>query len=286
MELKCKFRWEMLEIPPRCRKARNIPHYKDVVATIREISNADADRLMPVALIVHDELYKDKYPDTQATHKPLYWYQGSLYAKDNRHTIDRLVDEFARDVQIVDNEADIETSIREIEQSYVIRDGVLCVMTYEPCYHISFSITSGPSIFIENIYDYDKLDDCDFRADELEQTIDAALNSEHYMDESRRQYLKDTKDNSCYIEVLMPEVLKMPSHLNRIGQNIEREVRHALLHDFQFEPDELKTEKGKKLIQTVMQAVYADKELKKRRYLHPSLDVERIFKQVIFDLVK
>lgn len=215
-----------------------------------------------------------------------YWYQGNLYAKDNRHTIDRLVDEFARDVQDVDKEADIETRIREIEQSYVIRDGVLCVMTYEPCYHISFSITSGPSIFIENIYDYDKLDDCDFRADELEQTIDAALNSEHYMDESRRQYLKDTKSESCYIEVLMPEALKMPSILNRIGQNIEKEVTHTLIHDFQFEYEELRTEKGKKLIQTVMQAVYADKELKERRYLRPSLDVERIFKQVIFDLIK
>ena len=81
MELKIKFKWSMLEIPPRCRKARNVPHYKDAVATIREISGADADRLMPVALIVHDELYKDKYPDTQATHKPLYWYQGSLYAR-------------------------------------------------------------------------------------------------------------------------------------------------------------------------------------------------------------
>ena len=105
MELKIKFKWSMLEIPPRCRKARDVPHYKDAVATIREISGADADRLMPVALIVHDELYKDKYPDTQATHKPLYWYQGNLYAKDNRHTIDRLVDEFARDVQNVDKEA-------------------------------------------------------------------------------------------------------------------------------------------------------------------------------------
>ena len=159
-------------------------------------------------------------------------------------------------------------------------------MTYEPCYHISFSISSGPSIFIENIYDYDKLDDCDFRADELEQVIDAALNSEHYMDESRRQYLKDTKDEYCYIEVLMPEALKMPSILNRIGQNIEKEVTHTLIHDFQFENEELRTEKGKKLIQTVMQAVYADKELKERRYLRPSLDVERIFKQVIFDLIK
>ena len=236
MELKIKFKWSMLEIPPRCRKARDVPHYKDAVATIREISEADADRLMPVALIVHDELYKDKYPDTQATHKPLYWYQGNLYAKDNRHTIDRLVDEFARDVQDVDKEADIETRIREIEQSYVIRDGV--------------------------------------------------LNSEHYMDESRRQYLKDTKSESCYIEVLMPEALKMPSILNRIGQNIEKEVTHTLIHDFQFEYEELRTEKGKKLIQTVMQAVYADKELKERRYLRPSLDVERIFKQVIFDLIK
>ena len=62
-----------------------------------------------------------------------YWYQGNLYAKDNRHTIDRLVDECAREFQDVDKEADIETRVREIEQSYVIRDGVLCVMTYEPC---------------------------------------------------------------------------------------------------------------------------------------------------------
>lgn len=286
MELKVKFKWDMLEIPPRCRKARSVAHYKETLANIQEISSADADRLMPVAFIVHDELYKDKYSDMQATHRPLYWYQGNLYEKDDRHTIDRFVDEFARDTQHVDKEADIESSIRKIEQSYVIRDGVLCVMTYEPCYHISFSISSGPSIFIENIYDYDKLDDCDFRADELEQAIDAALNSEHYMDESRRQYLKDTRSESCYIEVLMPEVLKMPSILNRIGQNIEKEVTHTLIHDFQFEYKELKTEKGKKLIQTVMQAVYADKESKERRYLHPSLDVERIFKQVIFGLVK
>lgn len=54
----------------------------------------------------------------------------------------------------------------------------------------------------------------------------------------------------------------MPSILNRIGQNIEKEVTHTLIHDFQFEYEELRTEKGKKLIQTVMQAVYADKELK------------------------
>lgn len=286
MELKCRFRWEMFEIPPRCRKARNVPHYKDVIATIREISEADADRLMPVAIIVHEELYKDKYPDMKATHKPLYWYQGNLYEKDDRHTIDRLVDEFARDVQCVDKEADIESQIREIEQTYVIRDGILYVMTYEPHYHISFFITSGPSIFIQNIYDYAELGNYDFRADELEQTIDAALNSEFRMDDSHRQYLKDTKNESCYIEVLMPEVLKMPSYLNRIGQNIEKEVRSTLLHDFNFEFEELQTEKGKRLIQTVMQAVYNDREVKKCRYLLTSLDVERIFKQVILGLVK
>lgn len=81
MELKIKFKWSMLEIPPRCRKARNVPHYKDAVATIREISGADADRLMPVALIVHDELYKDKYPDTQATHKPAVLVSGESVCK-------------------------------------------------------------------------------------------------------------------------------------------------------------------------------------------------------------
>lgn len=72
MELKVKFKWDMLEIPPRCRKARNVAHCKERLVNIQEISGADADRLMPVALIVHDELYKDKYPDMQATHKPLY----------------------------------------------------------------------------------------------------------------------------------------------------------------------------------------------------------------------
>ncbi len=286
MELKVKFKWDMLEIPPRCRKPRSVVHYKETFANIQEISGADADRLMPVALIIHDELYKDKYSDMQATHKPLYWYQGNLYEEGERHTIDRLVDEFARDARHVDKEADIESSIREIEKSYVIRDGILYVMTYEPHYHISFSITSGPSIFIQNIYNYEELGNCDFRADELEQTIDAALSSEFRIDDNHREYLKNTEAESCYIEVLMPEALKMPSYLNRIGQNIEREVKQTLLHDFHFEFEELQTEKGKRLIQTVMQAVYADREVKECRYLLTSLDVERIFKQVIFGLIK
>lgn len=285
MELKCKFRWDALEIPPRCRKPRNVPHYKEAIATIQEISGPDADRLMPVALIVHDELYKEKYPDMKATHKPLYWYQGNLYEEDTRHTVERLMCEFETETQNIDRESNIETSLREIEQTYVIRDGILYVMTYEPCYHISFSIMSGPSIFIQNIYNYENLSDSDFRADELEQAIDAALNSEFHMEESHRQYLKDTRTEGCYIEVLMPEALEMPSYLNRIGQNVEKEVIKTLLHDFQFEPEELKTEKGRKLVRVVMQAVYADKKVKERRYLLTGLDVERNFKQVIMDLI-
>lgn len=77
----------------------------------------------------------------------------------------------------------------------------------------------------------------------------------------------------------------MPSYLNRVAQNIEKEVLKVLRKEFKFDTEELDGESGKKLVGKVMQATYMDPEVKQRRYLLYSYDIVRITKSVILGLL-
>ena len=61
MKAVCKFKWEQNEIPPRCRKPRPVAHYKNGTANIPEANGDDADKDMPLAIVIHTEIYREKY---------------------------------------------------------------------------------------------------------------------------------------------------------------------------------------------------------------------------------
>lgn len=285
LRVPCKFRWTAMIIPPRCRKPRETYIYKETEVFIPQIPAESADAEMPLAIIVHDELYKDSFPDTKSVHKRLYLYNGLLYEEEDRLSVDRLKSYYMASPIIVDSEAEVGAELSNIQKEYVVRDGALYRRAYEPMYEVSFGFMSGPSIMIRNVWDYDQITDNNFRADELDYAIDAALSGELNIEESCRDRLLQTKEKSCFIEVLMPEALKMPSYLNRVAQNIEKEVLKVLRKEFKFDTEELDGESGKKLVGKVMQATYMDPEVKQRRYLLYSYDIVRITKSVILGLL-
>lgn len=277
MNLSVKFRWTANEIPPRCRKPRTVVHTKTVSVNITEVPKAEADTLMPVALIVHTELYRE----SEATHKPLYLFQGKLYEVDEwNRTPEKLLARYDHEILYVDSEDKIPARMREIETSFVIRAGEVCETAYEPIYELSTTMT-GTFIHIAYASCEDELSGHQFRADELDEAIQCALYSEPHVPDERRKYLESTGTNSCRIDVLLPESLKMQPYLNRQAMNIEKLVLDCLEDKFSFESATLQDGAGLKLVQEVCRAVYANEEFKNRRYLIYTYEIVEVVNKVI-----
>lgn len=277
MNLSLKFQWTTNEIPPRCRKPRAVTHTKEVSVNITEVSKTEAEALMPIALIVHTELYRE----AEAKHKPMYLFQGRLFEADElSRTPERLLARYAYETIYVDSEDDIPARMREIERLFIIRDGVVCAAADEPIYEIIFTM-SGPFIHVAYASEGAELSDRQFRADELNEAIQGALCGDTYVPDDRRKYLESTGTDSCRIDILLPEALTMQPYLNRQATNIEKMVISCLKEGFRFEPSILQEGAGLKLTREVCREVYANVEFQKRRYLIYPSDIVEVVHNVI-----
>lgn len=279
MKLKVKFQWTAYEIPPRCRKARPVSHTKEVDVDITEVAQPDAETLMPVALVVHTELYRE----SEAKHTPIYLFRGKLYkVNESRETPDELQSQYFYDIVVVDTEDVIQSRAKEIADAYVIRDGVVCVEAPEPIYCVDFTF-NGPFISIGSAWNEDGLTDRQFRADELDHAIQAALSNEQGLSEGRRQYIQNIAKESCHIDVYLPEALKLPTYLNRLATNIERIVYRCLTDKLSFERETLNQTSGQNLVKEICRKVYGNPEFQQRKYLIYISDVEPIAHKVILE---
>ncbi len=273
--VKCK--WTATEIPPRCRKPRTVSHSKIVHIDIIELCQPESKTLMPVALIIHNELYREE----DAKHHPLYLFQDRLYEVcENYDTPEKLQAHFDYDGIYVDSEAEISDRMEELAKTFVIRDGVVYGNATEPIYQVDFGF-NGPSIFIRDAWNDRRLDDREFRADELDYAIKAALSGPYALEDSRREWIENTATNTCYIDVYLPEALKQPSYLNRLAINIEQKVKDFLIHDFRFDSDQLASRPGQRLTQELCKNIYDNPEFQKQQYLIHSFDIRKIAQEVI-----
>lgn len=268
------YKWTAQEIPPRCRKARTVSHSKTVEVDIAELHQPDAKTLMPVAIIVHTELYREQ----GAQHKPLYLFNGRLYEVSEYDTPEKLQAYFNYDAFNVNSEDEIPGRVAELAKTFVIRDGMVCSEAGEPIYQIDFGF-NGPSIFIRTAWG--DLSDREFRADELDRAIEAALSCPYGLDDSRREWIENTATNVCCIDVYLPEALRLPSYLNRLAVNIEQKVKECLTKSFKFDDEALAQSSGKRLIQEVCKAVYANTEFQQQRYLIHSFDICKVIQDII-----
>ena len=73
----------------------------------------------------------------------------------------------------------------------------------------------------------------------------------------------------------------MPSYLNRLAVNIEQKVKECLTKSFKFDDEALAQSSGKRLIQEVCKAVYANTEFQQQRYLIHSFDICKVIQDII-----
>jgi hypothetical protein len=69
------FEWYVQEIPPRCRKPRDVLHTKAVEVNIPEFRGVEVDKNAPVAIVV----YKKDYGTNKKVGEEFRLYDGRLY---------------------------------------------------------------------------------------------------------------------------------------------------------------------------------------------------------------
>lgn len=291
MDIIRSFSWYRSEIPPRCRKPRDVYHCKEVVAHITEIPANEADNQMPLAILVHDKLYKDKYPELgDAMHIPYYEYHERLYKPSERFpAIERFRSFYERKPTFVDNEADIDGHIADFESEYVIRAGVVLEEASEPTYVITSSFSHTHILIEEWSVANDRRNILDvFRADELEECKQAILNSPGFvMSDSNIQYIQET-EKSCRIEVLRPQVLKMHTYQNRIAEyirtNIEQWVAKEILPLCYKDSWTAQQAAGyEELMLALRRRVFQDAKVQEQGYAASSNDIQRCFADIILE---
>ena len=102
------FEWYVQEIPPRCRKPRDVLHTKTVEVNIPEFRGVEVDKNAPVAIVV----YKKDYGTNKKVGEEFRLYDGRLYVAQGSAA------EFKNRYQCdgrIEREGDIPKTVKKIE---------------------------------------------------------------------------------------------------------------------------------------------------------------------------
>ena len=148
------FEWYVQEIPPRCRKPRDVLHTKAVEVNIPEFRGVEVDKNAPVAIVV----YKKDYGTNKKVGEEFRLYDGRLYVAQGSAA------EFKNRYQCdgrIEREGDIPKTVKKIEEEWLICDDTLYRVTGEPIYRVCDQF-----ILTDVIWDRENMDPDRFRADE------------------------------------------------------------------------------------------------------------------------
>ena len=210
------FEWYVQEIPPRCRKPRDVLHTKTVEVNIPEFRGVEVDKNAPVAIVV----YKKDYGTNKKVGEEFRLYDGRLYVAQGSAA------EFKNRYQCdgrIEREGDIPKTVKKIEEEWLICDDTLYRVTGEPIYRVCDQF-----ILTDVIWDRENMDPDRFRADEL-------FEAKRYRDALYPEYAcKEDDEDYNSIEVRIPDALKLPTYLNRVDDCLEKNARKALTQELGF----------------------------------------------------
>lgn len=258
------FEWYVQEIPPRCRKPRDVLHTKAVEVNIPEFRGAEVDKNAPVGIVV----YKKDYNTGKTVGKELRLYDGRLYVANgsaaefkNRHQCDGRIE----------REGDIPKTVKKIEEEWLICDDTLYRVTGEPVYQVCDQF-----IFTDVIWNPEDMVHNRFRADEL-------FEAKRYRDALHPKYASEANDEDFNsIEVRIPDALKLPTYLNRVDDCLEKNASKALTQELGFGALE---EGLSNLTVAMMKRAKQNEEFKRTSYIS-SYKLADIAREVILEKFK
>ena len=245
------FEWYVQEIPPRCRKPRDVLHTKTVEVNIPEFRGVEVDKNAPVAIVV----YKKDYGTNKKSVYQKYTEFKNRYQCDGR----------------IEREGDIPKTVKKIEEEWLICDDTLYRVTGEPIYRVCDQF-----ILTDVIWDRENMDPDRFRADEL-------FEAKRYRDALYPEYAcKEDDEDYNSIEVRIPDALKLPTYLNRVDDCLEKNARKALTQELGFGALE---EGLSNLMVAIMKRARKNEEFKRTSYIAP-YELADIAREVILEKFK
>lgn len=258
------FEWYVQEIPPRCRKPRDVLHTKTVEVNIPEFRGVEVDKNAPVAIVV----YKKDYGTNKKVGEEFRLYDGRLYVAQGSAA------EFKNRYQCdgrIEREGDIPKTVKKIEEEWLICDDTLYRVTGEPIYRVCDQF-----ILTDVIWDRENMDPDRFRADEL-------FEAKRYRDALYPEYAcKEDDEDYNSIEVRIPDALKLPTYLNRVDDCLEKNARKALTQELGFGALE---EGLSNLMVAIMKRARKNVEFKRTSYIAP-YELADIAREVILEKFK
>lgn len=264
MKVDYTFEWYVQEIPPRCRKPRDVLHTKTVEVNIPEFREVEVDKNAPVAIVV----YKKDYSTNKKVGEEFRLYDGRLYVANGSAA------EFKNRYQCdgrIEREGDIPKTVKKIEEEWLICDDTLYRVTGEPIYRVCDQF-----ILTDVIWDRENMDPDRFRADEL-------FEAKRYRDALYPEYAcKEDDEDYNSIEVRIPDALKLPTYLNRVDDCLEKNARKALTQELGFGALE---EGLSNLMVAIMKRARKNEEFKRTSYIAP-YELADIAREVILEKFK